>query len=169
MIYFSPFFFLPFVSFSLMTRRWIHVKKTNHLLTGFGRELRRILGLPCPSFSNPRPMTVQRLAGWQLHPKVSQGLDSLLGPPGSEFREVQYSSLSETELGFMLETGQPSRDTQGGKHISYFPGDDPGLECLQVNESILPDKFLFLDASGPPDTLQSDKPMRRGSRSKGYF
>lgn len=72
-----------------------------------------------------------------------------LGTPRSEFPELSYSSLSEPEPGFMLEIGQPSRDAQGGKHISYFQGDDTGLECLKVNESILPDKFLLLDASGP--------------------
>lgn len=128
-----------------MTRWWIHVKKTNRLPTGFGIELRRILDPSCSSCSSPRSMTVQRLAGWPLHPTVSQGLDSLLGPQAVNFLRVSTQAYQRQSLGLCLKLANP----QGGKHISYFQGDDTGLECLKVNESILPDKFLFVDASGP--------------------
>ena len=48
---------VPCVSLSVMTRWYIRVKKTNHLLTGFGTELRRILCPSCSNFSSSRSMT----------------------------------------------------------------------------------------------------------------
>lgn len=69
-------------------------------------ELNAILCLSSSSFSNPRSMTAQRLAGWQFAPHTISGSEFSLRIPGSEFCEIKYSMFSAKEPGFVIETGQ---------------------------------------------------------------